>query len=291
MAVAAQALQQLANPPVVRYTKHMDKKSRQIVLDDSTMDYVSFGSGKQTLVIIPGLSDGLRTVKGTALMSALFFRAFAKKYTVYIFSRKNNLPDNYSIRTMAEDQAKALRGLQIDSAHIMGLSQGGMIAQWLAIDNPSLVKTLTLVVTTSKTTATTKKLLSQWISWAEKGNYRAILKDTIDKTYSERRARKYHPWISIIALMTRPKSLQRFITQAKACQQHDARAQLHSITQPTLIIGGARDAIVGPTATKELAAHIPHAQCMLYADYGHDAYENAAFARDVLAFLRGGISL
>lgn len=81
----------------------LQAKSSQIAIDDSSMDYVSFGSGKQPLVIIPGLSDGLRTVKGTALMTALFFRAFAKKYTVYIFSRKNNLPDNYSIRDMACD--------------------------------------------------------------------------------------------------------------------------------------------------------------------------------------------
>lgn len=269
----------------------LQAKSSQIAIADSTMDYVSFGSGKQVLVIIPGLSDGLRTVKGTALMSALFFRAFAKKYTVYIFSRKNNLPDNYSIRDMAKDQAKVLCSLQIDSAHIMGLSQGGMIAQWLAIDNPSLVKTLTLVVTTGNATTATKKLLSQWINWAEEGNYRAILKDTIDKTYSEQRAKRYHPWIGVIALMTKPKSLRRFITQAKSCQHHDARAQLHSITQPTLIIGGARDAIVGPTATKELAAHIPHAQHILYDDHGHDAYENAVFARDVLIFLRRNSSL
>ena len=55
------------------------------------MDYVTFGKGKQPLVIIPGLGDGLQTVKGMAQMLSLAYREFAKIYKVYVFSRINEL--------------------------------------------------------------------------------------------------------------------------------------------------------------------------------------------------------
>ncbi len=66
------------------------------------MDYVTFGKGKKSLVIIPGLGDGLQTVKGMAQMLALVYREFATVYQVYVFSRINELPENYTTRNMAD---------------------------------------------------------------------------------------------------------------------------------------------------------------------------------------------
>lgn len=48
------------------------------------MDYVTFGKGKKPLLIIPGLGDGLATVKGMAQMLALADRDFAIAYQVYV---------------------------------------------------------------------------------------------------------------------------------------------------------------------------------------------------------------
>lgn len=78
-------------------------KNGTIAIGDTEMCYVSFGFGKKTLVLLPGLSDGLTTVKGKALLLAIPYRLFFKDYTVFMFSRKNDLPDHYSIREMASD--------------------------------------------------------------------------------------------------------------------------------------------------------------------------------------------
>ena len=59
---------------------------------NTTMDYIRFGNGPKTLVMLPGLGDGLRTVKGTALPMAFMYRKFASEFTVYAFSRANDLP-------------------------------------------------------------------------------------------------------------------------------------------------------------------------------------------------------
>lgn len=79
------------------------------------MNYVSFGNGSDTLVMLPGLGDGLTTVKGMALL----YRTYTKDYTVYIFSRRNNLKEGTSTRDMASDQAKAMRILGIDRKSVV----------------------------------------------------------------------------------------------------------------------------------------------------------------------------
>ena len=103
-------------------------KNNNIKIEQSDMDYISFGKGNKNLIIIPGLGDGLRTVKGMAIPLAFMYKKFAKEYTVYIFSRRNNLTNGFTTQDMAQDIAKAMNLLNISNADILGVSQGGMIA-------------------------------------------------------------------------------------------------------------------------------------------------------------------
>ena len=66
-------------------------KNGNIKIENTTMDYISFGNGNKNLVMIAGLGDGLKTVKGLATPFALMYRNYAKDYKVYVFSRKNQL--------------------------------------------------------------------------------------------------------------------------------------------------------------------------------------------------------
>ena len=79
-----------------------------LTLSGGEMDYIRFGSGKGILIMLPGLGDGLRTTKGTALPMAILYRKFAKDFTVYAFSRKHPLPRGYTTRDMARDQKEAM---------------------------------------------------------------------------------------------------------------------------------------------------------------------------------------
>ena len=80
------------------------------------MDYIRFGTGDRNLIMLPGLGDGLQTVKGTALPMAVMYREFAKDFTVYMFSRIRSLPAGYTTRDMARDQAEAMAQLGIEKA-------------------------------------------------------------------------------------------------------------------------------------------------------------------------------
>ena len=134
-----------------------------IKIGDTDMDYISFGNGNKSLVIIPGLGDALKTVKGSAVTFALMYKLFAKDYKVYVFSRKNKLKQDCSTRDMATDLADVMNQLNITKAFVLGVSQGGMIAQYLAIDYPELVEKLVLAVTLCQPNETSKSVISNWL--------------------------------------------------------------------------------------------------------------------------------
>ena len=142
-------------------------KNEKIAVGDTEMYYVSFGSGKRALIVLPGLSDGLATVKGKALLLAPPYRSFFKEFTVYMFSRKKEMPEGYTIRQMAEDQAAVMKALGIEKASVLGVSQGGMIAQYLAADHPEMVEKLVLAVTAPYANDTVKESVGTWIAMAK----------------------------------------------------------------------------------------------------------------------------
>ena len=251
-------------------------KNGQVPAGNSRMQYARFGRGPENLVILPGLSDGLATVKGKALLLAKPYKSFLDRYTVYMFSRRDDLSEGCSIRDMAADQAEALRALGIETAAVMGVSQGGMIAQYLAIDHPALVEKLVLAVTAPDANDTVRACVGRWIEYAEGGDHRALMADTAERSYSEAYLRRYRRLIPLVSAFTRPASYARFLANARAILGFDARAELSAIRCPTLVIGGAEDKTVGADAAPALHEGIAGSELYIYRDLGHALYEEAA---------------
>ncbi|MCM1431759.1 MAG: alpha/beta hydrolase [Muribaculaceae bacterium] len=250
------------------------------------MDYISFGKGNKTLIMLPGLGDGLSTVKGMAFVFSIMYRVYAKKFTVYVFSRKNHLKEGYSTREMAKDQAEAMMRLGITKADILGISQGGMIAQYLAIDYPDLADKLVLAVTNAKPDQTTKEVIDGWVKMAEQGNYKKLMIDTAEKSYSERYLKRYRLFYPFLGIAGKPKSFQRFLIQAASCAKHNACDELNKITCPAFVIGGDCDKIVGSASAPAIADRIGGSKLYIYNGLGHAAYEEAKdFHARVIDFL------
>lgn len=261
-------------------------KNGTLKIGGSEMDYIRFGTGGKVLVMLPGLGDGLRSVKGTALPMAFAYRAFAKEFTVYAFSRKNMLPQGYTTREMAADQAQAMELLGIPKADVLGVSMGGMIAQYLAIDYPEKVGKLILTVTSARTNPILLESIGEWVSCANRGDHTAFMDSNVRRIYSEEYYRKNKWLVPIMGKLTKPKSYERFFIQADACLKHDAFESLHQIQAPTLVIGGEKDNALGGDASREIATQIPGAKLRMYEQWGHGLYEEAKdFNQTVLNFL------
>lgn len=261
--------------------------NRTIKIGNTDMDYVSFGTGNKSLVLITGLDDGLFSLRGKALLLAVLYRIFTSDYTVYVFGRKNKLTEGYSIRDMAKDLADVMKRLGISQADVIGVSQGGMIAQYLAIDHPDLVRKLVLAVTISRQNDLVQDTLNRWIQLAQDRDYKNLLIDSAEKAYSEKRLKKYRPFYPLLNLLKTPENFDRFLIQADACLKHDAYAELNKISCPTLVLGGKLDQIVGAAASRELARAVVDSKLYIYKDYGHSVYEEARdFNARILHFLR-----
>lgn len=251
----------------------LNTKNGVLDLNGTQMEYIRFGSGNRTLIMLPGLGDGLRTMKGTALPMAIMYRDFAREYTVYGFSRLSTLPQGYTTRDMARDQKVAMHLLGIEKADIFGVSMGGMIAQHLAADYPDKVDRLILAVTAARPNPMIQACIQEWIGQAQANDHAALIDSNLRLIYSQEYYRKNKAFIPMISAMTKPKSYDRFLVQANACLIHDCYDKLPSITAPTLVLGGEQDAVVGPEPSREIAARIPNAQLKMYKNWGHGLYD------------------
>ena len=262
-------------------------KNGTLQLDSTTMEYNRFGRGERILIMLPGLGDGLRTMKGTALPMALMYRTFAKNFTVYAFSRKSELSEGCTTRDMAADQARAMELLGIEKADIFGVSMGGMIAQWLAADHPEKVGKLILAVTSARPNPILRESVEEWVSLARKGDHAGFMDSNLRRIYSEKYYRKNRWLAPIVGRLTKPKSYARFFCQAAACLTHDAYDHLGSIGTPTLVVGGEQDKALGGEPSREIASQIPCARLHMYEQWGHGLYEEAKdFNKLIMDFLK-----
>ena len=172
-------------------------KRHEIEIGHTVMDYITFGEGEKVLVLIPGLS--FKTVRKFAEAFSFMYRIFAKDYTVYVFDRKRQLPIGYTIKNMADDLAHVMTSIGIERADVIGISQGGMIAQYLTLDHPQLVNKLVLGVTLSRLNDTARNVIGNWVRLAVNRDYEGITEDMLKIVYSDAyvaRIGKYFPLVS-----------------------------------------------------------------------------------------------
>ena len=254
--------------------------------DGAEMRCVSFGKGERPLVIIPGLS--LRSIKGMAVPLAYMYRIFARDFKVFVFDKRNDVPDDFTAENIAEDIAAALKTLGIKNADVFGVSQGGAAAQYLAVRNPQLVRTLTLGVTYSRLNDTVTNVVESWIKMTEDRDFEAVVMDMLPKMYSDNYMKKYARLLPVISKFTKLEDPNRFIALAKACLTCDIYEELEKISCPVFVIGGKQDKVVTGEASEEIAEKLGRDKCeiFMYDGLGHAAYEEARdFNQRVLDFI------
>jgi 3-oxoadipate enol-lactonase len=211
----------------------------------------------------------LRPVGGSTLSWGPFKDALEKELRVLTFDP----PARTTTRAMARDAVAVLDEAGVARAHVFGISLGGMVATWLAIDHASRVDRLVLVSTLPKGTMFRHDMALRALSIARclarpPAQAEACLATRILST----RFRREHPRdVGRIraAAMQRPASHSALVTMLAAAARHDATARLREITAPTLVIAGELDPIVS-RASQRLLVHIRGARFELARGVGHD---------------------
>lgn len=242
-----------------------------------------------------GQGDPLLLIMGLGYPSYLWHRTrpkLAAKYrTIALDNRgsgQSDVPEGpYSIALMASDAAAVLDAAGVDSAHVFGLSMGGMIAQEFVLQYPKRVRSLILGCTASggpnavrAEAEVTKLLMARGIPPEEAAlAMRPYIYDSgtpVERIEEDMAIRRQ--WFP------RP---QGFLAQLQAILAWEAYSRLPQVAAPTLVIHGESDKLVPPGNGKLIASRIPGARLVLLPNASHifATDQTEAAHRAILEFL------
>jgi pimeloyl-ACP methyl ester carboxylesterase len=198
----------------------------------------------------------------------------------------------YSTATLADDVAAVMDHAGIESAHVFGLSLGGMIAQQVALRHPSRVERLVLGCThhgglgtlpPGRTIVAT--LRAGFMAPDQSMRHMAPYLLGPDKARSPE---LLELWTQ--ASLADPRSMRGLIGQLTAVFRHRTRHRLAAIRNPTLVISGDQDWMIPLRHSRVVAAKIPGAELHVIPGAGHDfPTDHPEETADAIArFLRSG---
>ncbi len=204
---------------------------------------------------------------------------------------RSSTPDgDYSIVDFADDTAALMDALGIASAHVVGSSMGGAIAQELTLRHPELVKSLVLHGTWC---AADRYFREEVRSWQLLARSAPSLRDfflavnvwfVAPYIYNDG---TIEAWASAAEENPYPQSVDGFCRSAEALCSHDTRDRLHQISCPTLVTVGSLDICTPRRFAEELADLIPRAELHVFEGAGHMPYveDPPSFTEVVRRFL------
>ena len=222
--------------------------------------------------------------------------ALSARHRVIAFDNRgagrSDAPDEpYSMTQFADDAWGVLDALEIDKAHIYGVSMGGMIAQHVYFRQPERVLSLTLGCTTpggADAVRADEQTVSTLMASATMAP-REAFEANLSILYSDAFVAANRD--ALLARMEQNAHLRAGVVgvrgQMAAIQDHDLAGRLGEITAPTLVLHGDADPLV-PTANGQLLAErIPGARLVLYpgARHSYSTEYAAQSVADLLDFL------
>ena len=237
------------------------------------MEYLQFGSGQKTLVIIPGLSIKSVLLSAESIESA--YSCFAQDYTVYLFDRKKEVGRRYKVKQMARDTIAAIHALGLKDIYLFGTSQGGMICQFIAAFEPSLVKKMILASTTSSLKIDKGSAVTGWTDFAKKGDVSSLVSSFVDLCYSKETAAACRAAAVEAHKDVTSEELTKFRLLSKGAKGFSSERVLGRIKCPVFVIGTKADKVVGGGASERLAEKLD-CKLFMYENYGHAVYDEAS---------------
>jgi 3-oxoadipate enol-lactonase len=191
--------------------------------------------------------------------------------------RSERPPGPYTVADMAEDAVSVLDAAGVQTAHVYGISLGGMIAQELALRHPDRVGALVLGATTgggahfvpagedvNAVVRLRAQMTAEYAVWA-----------SVPLNYAARTRRVHGDRIAedIAQRLRFPVEPEFYAAQLAAAHAH--AADVAAIRAPTLVLHGTEDVLIPPANGERLAAAIPGAELALWPDAAHLYFTDA----------------
>ncbi len=238
--------------------------------DLTRIHYVEWGNPRGEPVLF---LHGLGTDNVGWLMQRF---AFGRKYRcIAVDNRGSGRSDKpigpYDLQQLALDAMLVLDDLGIESAHVIGASMGGAIAQIVAVMHAKRVRSLTLACTACTLHTWREELFDGWIELIHEKGMREFAVHNLEWIFGPRSFRRLYP----VAIAAGPFLLRApehgFLGQVQALRAVDANIadELCNITVPTLVISGSQDILTPVADAEEIAYRIPGSELVIIRGAAH----------------------
>jgi pimeloyl-ACP methyl ester carboxylesterase len=251
-----------------------------------------------------GAGEPLLLIMGTGADHSLWddtAKAYAQRFQVVTFDNRGTGqsdhprdPEQYTMRLLADDAVALLDALEIESAHVSGLSLGSAVAQELAINHPAKVRSLQLHCTWARTDAWLTRLFEGMRYPLEHDDMAMYVRTAFMWVMSPARLNEKPAEVAEIeraylAENPHPPSKEGLIGHLHADLTHDALDRVGRIQAPTLITSGEMDWQVPTRYGREVHKRLPGSTLQVFSGpySSHMAFVEMAddFNRMTLEFL------
>src|SRR4051794_37537692 len=202
-----------------------------------------------------GSGEPLLFITGFAISSAVFrpvLDLYASRFECILYDHRGGVAT--SMPELAADATEVLRSLGHSSAHVYGISMGGMVAQELALRFPERVRGLILAGTTPGGPRAFRPAAAELVGG------RFLFSPAFRREHPDR-VRELLPYFEL-----RPSALW---AHWWATVYHDTVSRLGQIQAPTLVMHGGADAMSPVANARLLAERIPDARLVILEGAGH----------------------
>jgi pimeloyl-ACP methyl ester carboxylesterase len=234
------------------------------------MYYELHGEG-EPLLLIRGLGSTCDGFKAQVEGLSPHFRVIS--FDNRCVGRTDQPQTPFTIADMADDSAALLDALGIGSAHVFGVSLGGMVAQELTLRHPARVRRLVLACTHAgpRTAARSPEWAVRLFNESRDMPRADALKHSVRLLFApqtvDQRPELIEETLAVMAKNNQPKT--SYLLQLGAVMMHDTFDRLPQITHPTLVLTGTEDTLVDPDNSRMIAGRIPGARLIEFEQAGH----------------------
>ncbi|MGH9185873.1 MAG: alpha/beta fold hydrolase [Acidimicrobiales bacterium] len=221
--------------------------------------------------------------------------SLGRRHRVIVFDnrgvgRSDKPPGPYDLEVMTDDALAVLDAAACESAHVVGASMGGVIAQILAVRHPERVRSLVLACTACQNPPWRRELLLEWRAMARAQGMRAFGQANMRWLVGSRSLRRFWPAMGLLAPLVIAAPVHGFVAQIDAILSADEglREEAGTVDVPALVMVGSQDILTPLADSEELVDLRPHdTELAVIRGAAHGfMIENAgAFNRAVLDFL------
>jgi 3-oxoadipate enol-lactonase len=193
-------------------------------------------------------------------------------------------PGPYSIEQLAKDVLVLADALKLEKFNFCGLSMGGMIGMWLALNAPQRLNKLALCSTAAK--IGTPETWNARIDTVRKQGMKQVAAATMERWFTAAFRARNPNTVADIQKMVEAVNPEGYAANCAAVRDFDSREELHRIHTSTLVISGTHDPSTTPADGHFLAEHIPRARYIeLNAAHLSNIEDADRFTHEVITFL------